>query len=403
MRRPKWAWLPIWVWLCWMSSVVRAQKPVLERQGDGSSLTLLGESPTDDSKGDRGERARPESKPGPDGTWDGKEEPVAFPPFATWARGVAASRIQYWCSGLPITAFLLRPSPTKGEKTLDRLPLVIANRGGYGKDVGAWKPLGLAGLAYLVQQVPAVVLASQYRGASARPSGERDHDGYMGADLSDVICLDKLAHSIEGVDPKRIGMYGFSRGGAMTFLAWPRMPGVRGVVTVGGLVDFEDWLAYLADLQRTAPGGQIQIGGAAFVPKKILEECRGAIAKDLYLADKEGIKSPRRVTDEMFRVAVRKRSPITAVNVTAAAKRGPILLMHGGADKNNPVRQAKNMKAALERAGADVHLSIIDDAGHMMIGEGPDDRVATPRGQEIMRQSSTYIADFFRTRIFATK
>jgi pimeloyl-ACP methyl ester carboxylesterase len=344
-----------------------------------------------------------------DGEWDGVETPVQLPfRQAPWARGVTCSQMTYWSSGVPVTAFLIRPDVAAGGRRSGRLPLVIANRGGYGRKVGAWDGLSLASLAFLAKEIPAVVIASQYRGGSAPTRNRFDHDGYMGLDLNDVICLDKLAGSLKGVDPDRLGMYGFSRGGAMTFNAWLLMPHVRGVVTVGGLVDFEGWIQYLERLDDAAGERPITIAGQRFLPRQFVEECRQAIATDLWLSAR--VETPKAMTEAMFRAAIRDRSPGAPARLKALARRGPILLVHGGKDMNNPVEQARTMARRMKAVGAAVSLCIIPDAGHMVMGVGKDDAGLGPepgldpktrtRARQILEERNRRIVGHFRDAVF---
>ena len=139
--------------------------------------------------------------------------------------------ITYWSDGLRVAGFLGFPM---GDGPY---PAIIHNRGGY-DGVGA-----LTGIE-LVTYVEAgyVAVASQYRGNG----GGEGHEDFGGNDVDDVRNLIPLLKAMPIVDPDRIGMFGGSRGGMMTFIALKRQTlggtnNIKVAVTVGGLADLFAW------------------------------------------------------------------------------------------------------------------------------------------------------------------
>ena len=132
--------------------------------------------------------------------------------------------ITYLSDGLRINGLLVKPKQ-KGE-----YPCVIFNRGG-NRDFGS---LNMAHGAITLGQIAKegyVVIASQYRGNG----GSEGNEEFGGDDVNDVTILPKVLKEIEGADTSKIGMYGWSRGGMMTYIALTKMSEIKAVV-VGGAV-----------------------------------------------------------------------------------------------------------------------------------------------------------------------
>ncbi|MFW6084939.1 MAG: alpha/beta hydrolase family protein [Gemmatimonadota bacterium] len=135
---------------------------------------------------------------------------------------VVVQRITYLSDGLRVKGYLVEP--VKGHD----LPAVIYNRGGAGPAFTLDDTTAALYLAPLAQH-GYVVVASQYRGAV----GGEGHDEMGGADVHDVLNLIPLLEAHPRADAERIGMYGWSRGGMMTFLALTETDRVRAAV-IGG-------------------------------------------------------------------------------------------------------------------------------------------------------------------------
>jgi dipeptidyl aminopeptidase/acylaminoacyl peptidase len=128
----------------------------------------------------------------------------------TTHRGFECVQITYLSGSTKVIGFIFKPIDTAGK----RLPLIVYARGG-SRDFGKIVPdrLFLADYTFLEQGF--VILASQYRGVD----GGEGHDEFGGQDLGDILSLIPLAQSLDYVDSKNLFLYGFSRGGMMTFLA----------------------------------------------------------------------------------------------------------------------------------------------------------------------------------------
>jgi len=116
--------------------------------------------------------------------------------------------ITYLSDGLKVGGLMVKP------KKPGKYPCIIYNRGGNRKTgqllvMHAALTLGeLANEGY-------VVIASNYRG-NGKSEGKEE---FGGKDVNDVLNLIDVLEEIESADTERIGMYGWSRGGMMTYLA----------------------------------------------------------------------------------------------------------------------------------------------------------------------------------------
>ena len=140
-----------------------------------------------------------------------------FPGTRDILKSVQLHHITYLSDGLKVKGYLA--APKKGG----RLPCVIFNRGG-NREFGALRSGRAAALLGRVANWGYVVVASQYRGND----GGEGREEFGGADVNDVLNLMPLLQSWPQADASRIGMYGWSRGGMMTYLALtPRLTSRR--------------------------------------------------------------------------------------------------------------------------------------------------------------------------------
>lgn len=140
--------------------------------------------------------------------------------------GTKVEAIDYLSDGLKIKAYLVVPNEGEGL-----LPCVIYNRGGNRED-GALDEQSLAYLARIASW-GYVVVASQYRGNA----GGQGKEEFGGKDVNDVLSLISLLESVPRADDRRIGMYGWSRGGMMTYLALTRTDRIAAAVVIAGHPD----------------------------------------------------------------------------------------------------------------------------------------------------------------------
>ena len=205
-------------------------------------------------------------------------------------------KITYLSDGYKINGFMVKP------KKKGKYPSIIYNRGGnreFGKlIIGSCIKLGqIANEGY-------VIIASQYRGND----GSEGKEEFGGSDVNDVTILTDVLKEVEEADAENIGMYGWSRGGMMTYIALTKTNKVK-VAVVGGA----DSDSYESILDRP----DMETGVLA-----------------------ELIPNYETNKDE----ELKKRSAIKWVN--KFSKDVPILMLHGNSDFR--VKPEQSLKMALE-------------------------------------------------------
>ncbi|MCR9154361.1 MAG: prolyl oligopeptidase family serine peptidase [Bacteroidetes bacterium] len=105
-------------------------------------------------------------------------------------------------------------------------PVVIFNRGGNAD----FAELDVSTLIYFTAKLAQrgyIIIASNYR----------ENEEYGGADIKDVLYLTETLKTIEKADTNRIGMFGWSRGGMMTYLALQSSDKIKTAVVGNGPSD----------------------------------------------------------------------------------------------------------------------------------------------------------------------
>lgn len=136
-------------------------------------------------------------------------------------------QVSYLSDGFHINGFVVAPSHVN---TL--LPVVIFNRGGNRN----FASIGIETLLEWIAPIARagyIVVASQYRGGG----GSDGNDEFGGNDVNDVLNLLPVLSEWPGADTQRIGMYGWSRGGMMTYLALSKTKRIKAAVIGGAPAD----------------------------------------------------------------------------------------------------------------------------------------------------------------------
>ena len=139
---------------------------------------------------------------------------------------VRFSSIRYLSDGLAVNGFLAMPAlPGK-------YPCVIYNRGG-NRELGAITDTQLGLIIGQIASWGYIAVASQYRGNM----GGEGKEEFGGKEVNDILNLVPLLSNIRGADTSRMGMYGWSRGGMMTYLALTKTQRIKAAVTGSGMAD----------------------------------------------------------------------------------------------------------------------------------------------------------------------
>jgi dipeptidyl aminopeptidase/acylaminoacyl peptidase len=140
----------------------------------------------------------------------------------TYIDSIDVYSITYVSDGLKINGLLVKP------KANGKYPGIIYNRGGnrdFGKLVMS---TGLMTMGRIANE-GYVLIGSQYRGNA----GGEGKEEFGGVEINDVIILEEVLKEIEEADAERIGMFGWSRGGMMTYIALTKTNNIK-AAAVGG-------------------------------------------------------------------------------------------------------------------------------------------------------------------------
>lgn len=130
--------------------------------------------------------------------------------------------ITYLSDGLKVEGLMVKP------KKEGNYPCIIYNRGG-NRDFGALNVGRAVTTLGEIAKEGYVLIASQYRGNA----GGEGKEEFGGEDINDVLILTDVLKEVESANTEKIGMYGWSRGGMMTYIALKNSDNIKAAV-VGG-------------------------------------------------------------------------------------------------------------------------------------------------------------------------
>ncbi|MFI0431213.1 alpha/beta hydrolase family protein [Mariniflexile sp. HMF6888] len=223
--------------------------------------------------------------------------------------------ITYISDGLKIKGLMAKP------KKAGNYPCVIYNRGG-NRDFGSLKVYHGAITLGQIAKEGYVVIASQYRGNG----GSEGKEEFGGKDVNDIIILPQVLKEIQGTDTERIGMYGWSRGGMMTYIALSKMDEIKAVVVGGALSDALSMMEDRPEMETNVM--------AELIPNY-------ANSKD---------------------TEIEKRSAIKWVD--KFPKDVPILMLHGNADWRVKPEQSLNLALEFEKHRIPYRLIMFEGGDH---------------------------------------
>lgn len=135
-------------------------------------------------------------------------------------------KISYLSDGLKINGLMVKP------KEKGNYPCIIFNRGG-NREFGSLKMVHGAITLGRIAKEGYVVIASQYRGNG----GSEGKEEFGGNEVNDIVILTEVLKEIESADIENIGMYGWSRGGMMTYIALTKTDKIKAAVVGGAVSD----------------------------------------------------------------------------------------------------------------------------------------------------------------------
>lgn len=135
-------------------------------------------------------------------------------------------RITYLSDGLKVKGYMAVP------RQAGNYPCIIYNRGG-NQEFGAITDETFVRSLGPLAKAGYVVAGSQYRGNA----GGEGKEEFGGRDVNDVLNLIPLFVNEQKADTSRIGMFGWSRGGMMTYIALTKTNHIKAAVVGSGLSD----------------------------------------------------------------------------------------------------------------------------------------------------------------------
>jgi len=151
-------------------------------------------------------------------------------PKYNYLNDVIIEKITYLSDGLKVKGYLVRP------KKQGLYPCIIYNRGG-NKEFGKLNAFKAVFILARVASWGYTVAASQYRGND----GGEGKEEFGGKDVNDILNLIPLLGKVKNTDTSKMGIYGWSRGGMMTYLALTKTHKFKAAVVGGGLSDLVKW------------------------------------------------------------------------------------------------------------------------------------------------------------------
>lgn len=230
-------------------------------------------------------------------------------------------RVIYESDGLRVLGYLAFPSDALRKDK--KLPCLLFNRGG-NRDFGMLTPQRATRIGSMVADWGYVFFASNYRGSS----GSQGADEFGGADVNDVVNAIRVFDQLDFADRKRIGMWGHSRGGMMTYLALKKTDRIDAAIVAAGPSEWERALQQRPEMES-----------------RVLAECVPGwpVKREAALEARSAQKWPDKLPADV-----------------------PILLMHGTADWRVDPRDSLEMSIALVEAMRPFRLIMFEGADHSM-------------------------------------
>jgi dipeptidyl aminopeptidase/acylaminoacyl peptidase len=149
---------------------------------------------------------------------------LTWKPEFNYIDSIEIYAITYLSDGLKVKGLMVKP------KHKGKYPAIIYNRGGNRNFGSLTVATGLLTLG-LIAKDGYVVVASQYRGNA----GGEGVEEFGGKEVNDILNLTDVLKEIEEADTDNIGMYGWSRGGMMTYIALTKTNKIKAAAVGGAL------------------------------------------------------------------------------------------------------------------------------------------------------------------------
>lgn len=140
--------------------------------------------------------------------------------------------IIYQSDSLKVRGIIVEP------KKEGKYPVVILNRGG-NRDFAELTIGTMIILASKLAEQGYVIIGSNYR----------EKDEFGGVEINDVLNLTETVKEIKKADPSCIGMFGWSRGGMMTYLALQKSDKIKTAIIGNGASDLFDTAQFRPEME----------------------------------------------------------------------------------------------------------------------------------------------------------
>lgn len=140
--------------------------------------------------------------------------------------------ITYESDSLKVGALMVEP------KKKGKYPVIIFNRGG-NRDFGKLTIATLITFASNLADNGYIVIGSNYR----------EEDEFGGKDINDVLNLMETIKEIENADSTCIGMFGWSRGGMMTYLALKKSNKIKTAIIGNGATNMFNSVKFRPEME----------------------------------------------------------------------------------------------------------------------------------------------------------
>lgn len=223
--------------------------------------------------------------------------------------------IRYWSDGLMVNGFYLQPKAT------GTFPCVIYNRGG-NRDFGMLTPASVNFIGGNLSRAGYIVIFSNYRGVG----GGEVMEEFGGSEVNDVLNLIPALEQLEKADTSIIGMYGWSRGGMMTYLALTKTNRIKAAAVGGAVSDCFETIKDRPEMETNVM--------AELIPD--YEE-----HKEAELTKRSAIMWPEKFPKDV-----------------------PLLMMHGNSDWRVKVDQSLRLALALDKERVPYRLVVFEGGDH---------------------------------------
>lgn len=150
----------------------------------------------------------------------------------------ALYKIIYFSDGLKVAGYVYEP------RKEGKYPCIIYNRGG-NREFGMLNPARMVFLFRDLLKEGYVIAASNYRGID----GGEGMEEFGGREVNDILNLIPVLEQNPKADASLIGMYGWSRGGMMSYLTLTRSNRIKALVVGGAVSDLYESIEDRPDME----------------------------------------------------------------------------------------------------------------------------------------------------------